>query len=375
MQAAAPPADRVRNILVYRIGSLGDTLMILPALWTLKAAHPGARFVLLSNRPAGKSAVQAKALFDGSRLFDDYISYPVGRDWRSRLSEPLRFLGLWRRLRARRFDAVAYFAPSERRPGQVRRDRVFFALAGIGRFWAGSGFLPRAVRPSSGPMPRRVHEADQILGRLANDGFEVPPPAQRSFDLRTGETEAAKLRAWLAGLERDGGRRWIGVGPGSLQPAKVWPEDRFLRVVSAAIRDWDLWPVVFGGRDEQALGERLVGAWGRGYNACGALGVREASEALSRCVAFLGNDTGTLHLAAARRVPCLGVYSAHAAPGQWEPWGSGHRVLRRAIDCEGCGLKVCVERRMECMLTIRETEVADALGTLLSGIGLAPCPA
>jgi ADP-heptose:LPS heptosyltransferase len=135
-------------------------------------------------------------------------------------------------------------------------------------------------------------------------------------------------------------------------PSKLWPEERFREVLDQLIARFDVWPVVFGGPEDRDAGNRLVAAWGRGFVAAGALGLRPSASALARCVLHVGNDTGTTHMAAAVGVPCVAVYSSRSKPGVWYPYGQGHRIHRTPIDCEGCELITCVDREMECILRI-----------------------
>jgi heptosyltransferase III len=354
-----------KRILVYRIGSLGDTIVALPALWALKQNYPDTAFYLLSDNQMGQGRVASQSLFEGSDIFDGYISYPIHRGFWSRWAVPFQWLRLLRTLRTGRFDAVAYLAPSRRRPAQVTRDRIFFRLAGIKRMLGARGFATEGPRPK--PLQAEPREADQILGRLAHDGLTMPDPGKGKFDLCLSPALENGVRAWLDTLPNDGNRPWIGLGPSAKQKVKLWPEERYAEVVTRLIQRWDIWPVIFGGKEDFSLGERLLSTWGRGYNACGFLNVREAAEALKHCRMYLGNDSGTVHLAASVEVPCVGVYSAHDVPGKWSPYGEGHLVIRKQIDCEGCGLMECVERRMECILAISCDEVVEGCNKILSG--------
>jgi ADP-heptose:LPS heptosyltransferase len=148
--------------------------------------------------------------------------------------------------------------------------------------------------------------------------------------------------------------------------AKQWPSERFSQVGAQLIAEHDMWPIVFGGPSDWALGEVLVGDWGRGYNAAGALPLRPAAAALKRCRFYLGNDTGTMHLAAAVGVSCVAVFSAREIPGRWYPNGEGHHVFRSPIDCEGCGLLECIEKRTECLRRITSDAVLAGCLDLLS---------
>ena len=148
-------------------------------------------------------------------------------------------------------------------------------------------------------------------------------------------------------------------------PAKRWPLERYDEVVRDLIASFDIWPVVFGGPEDREIGEGLIERWGRGYNAAGALGVREAGLALKRCLLYLGNDTGTMHLAAAAGVRCVAIFSSRERPGLWYPAGSDNRVFRSEIDCEGCGLKVCITRDIECLRQIDSQHVSNAAAEIL----------
>ena len=359
-----------QRILFYRIGSLGDSVVSLPALWTIKRNFPDAACYLLEDRQVGNARVSGSLLFEGSGIFVGEINYAVDSSLLGRFLKPVRLFVLLWRLRRGRFDAVAYLAPSARKPEQVARDRFFFRLAGIKRMFGAAGF--KDGRASTMPPPREDREADQILGRLVYDGLTLPAPGDGSFELFLGPTEEHKVAAWLTSLPPDGGRDWMGLGPSTKQPATLWPEERFTDVVARLIVQRDIWPVVFGGAEDRDLGDRLILIWGRGYNACGALGLREAASALKHCRLYLGNDSGTLHLAASVGVACVGIYSAHNAEGKWEPYGPGHLVFRKKIDCEGCGLMVCNERRNECILAVQVDEVAEGCGRMLSAAKVGP---
>jgi heptosyltransferase-3 len=270
-----------------------------------------------------------------------------------------------RKLRERKFDTLVYLAPSARSPARVRRDKWFFRAAGIRTFIGMIGFPRFHPKTGGAPLEALPRESELLLLRLRQSGLRVSLQHPR-FDLGLGGKEDNAVAAWLATQsQNDGGRRWIAVGPGSKMPAKQWPMENYDSVVRDLIAAFDIWPVVFGGPEDREIGEGLIARWGRGYNAAGALSVREAGMALKRCLIYLGNDTGTMHLAAAAGVPCVAIFSSRERPGLWFPAGSGNRVFRSEIDCEGCGLKICITRNIECLRRIHPASVFSACAELL----------
>jgi ADP-heptose:LPS heptosyltransferase len=319
--------------------------------------------VLLTDHHASKGYVSTRDILPKGLIFDEVISYEASGGG----VEPRNALKILPRLRQARFDTLVYLAPRFRTRWQVLRDLAFFRLAGITHFFGHRGFTPLPPRLPGSPLPFVEHETDHLLSRLARTGIPVPLPEERRIDLCIRGEELSVARSWLetfAGTEHMS--RLIAVGPGSNWPSKVWPEDRYIELVRVLVNELEVYPVVFGGPELSALGDRLVTAWGCGVNAAGRLNVRQAAAALSHCQLFVGNDTGTMHLAAAVGTPCVGIFAAVGWPGKSYPYGQGHRVLRRSVLCEGCFLHECIEHDMKCLKLISVNEAVAACRAALT---------
>lgn len=359
-----------QRVLVFHVGSLGDTLVALPSFWAVRDAFPQARRVMLTKTaargaiPVGREILEGSGLFDDYLLFDgDYHAYgknlPRWRKW-------LGALALIRQLRAGRFDMVVYLAPSVREPAQIERDLLFFRLAGI-RHVIGARALGRQDDADHAP------EAQRLLSRLAGSAV-APPPLQRARrDLSLAATDRFAVARWLA--ERPAVPAsvgpWVAFAPGSNLQSKLWPAERFEAVGRELIARFNIWPVIVGGIEDAAVADRLLSAWGRGTHAAGALPVRQSAALLERCRLFVGNDTGTMHLAAACDVPCVALFSARDVPGKWEPMGGHHRVLRKSVPCAGCMLVRCEVQDRLCMRLIEVDEVVSIASGLLAAVPLA----
>jgi heptosyltransferase-3 len=160
-----------------------------------------------------------------------------------------------------------------------------------------------------------------------------------------------------------------GVAPGSKMPAKRWPLERFIEVgrfVLDTFRDGRI--VAFGGAEDRAQGEAIRQALGdRVINLAGELTLLESAEALRRCSVYVGNDTGTMHLAAASGTPCVVIFSARDHPGRWDPFGKHHVLLRTDPPCAGCLLETCTEQGMKCLKDISVSAVMDAVKNIIVG--------
>lgn len=92
--------------------------------------------------------------------------------------------------------------------------------------------------------------------------------------------------------------------------------------------------------------------------------------AISRlCKCHIGNDTGTMYLAAAAGLPCAVIMSAHNEPErEWIPFGNRNLILRRKIGCSGCSLKICPKGDLAPCMDFSADEIAEKIEIWLAGI-------
>jgi ADP-heptose:LPS heptosyltransferase len=345
---------------------LGDTLVSVPAFWALRDAFPKSRIAYLSSAdPANPQYVSARDVLPETGLFDEWISYP-------NLSSGIRdigsLLGLALKIRRKRFDAVFYLMTRYRTARQIDRDRFFFKLSGI-KTIIGAEFIKSHNLPLEIPKPiPRIESEASFLMRLLREKGIVPTDREYRPELALTDEERRAAREWMEanGVTRYEGPR-IAVGPGRKWDSKVWDEARYADVVARLIDSHDAIPVIFGGPEDREKGERLIGKWGRGANAAGELNVRKAAAGLSECSLYLGNDTGTMHLAASVETTCVAMFSAVDWIGRFEPFGTQHTLFRRSVECEGCHSPICLNREYpnKCLALISADDVYDACVSVL----------
>ena len=67
-----------RKVLIYRLGSLGDTVVALPSLHIVACAFPDAERRVLTNFPMSGKEAPFEAVIGGTGLVHGYFRYPVG---------------------------------------------------------------------------------------------------------------------------------------------------------------------------------------------------------------------------------------------------------------------------------------------------------
>jgi heptosyltransferase-3 len=352
------------KIAVYMIGSLGDTLAAIPALWALRRNYCQDELILVTDSQLNSARVGAREILEGSNLVDGVEEYFSYESQGSRIRKLMGAGRLWALLRAMNPALLVYLLRGTRDQARIRRDLLFFRSAGISRIIGLDG-MPLAVPPRLGKGIRLSSQAEQFLVRLAAAGIPVPPPGQGRCDLGLTRKDESAFREWADRQAPDAGRRWVAFAPGSKMPSKRWPAERYAEVGRRLIESHDIWPVIFGGAEDVETGGMLLQAWRRGAMAAGSLGVRAAAAGLSRCALYVGNDTGTMHLAASAGRPCVALFSARDYRGLWEPYGNGHTVLRSDPPCAECFGLACPRGDNHCLERITADQAVEACRQVL----------
>jgi len=307
----------------------------------------------------GQGFVLSREVLPPSDLFDEYLSYGAaasGTGW-------IAGIGLVRSLRQRKFDSLIYLVPRNRSTAQVKRDLAFFRLCGIKQFAGHTGF--EELDPVNRPLPFVTPETDHLLHRLKLSGISTNTPR---MDLRLTASEHTSAETWLNRNIPDlVGQTLVAFGPTSKWPSKIWPLERYQELGKRLIQRYNIIPIVMGSAGERQIGQTLIDGWGTGVNAAGSLSIRQSAAVLKRCVMYIGNDTGIMHLASAVETRCVAVFSAQDWPGRWYPNGHGHFILRESVPCEGCMLREC-NKDLICLTAITVDMVASACAAVLQPI-------
>jgi heptosyltransferase III len=353
-------ATSTKRVLIYRMGSLGDTLIALPALHLVARAFPDAERRMLTNFPVNVKAPPAAAILDNSGLIHGYFRYAVGT------RSPRELLSLWWQLVRWRPQVLVYLGPV-RGVEAARRDAKFFRLCGI----------PRLVGvPDTEDMQQnRWQESEQSLepegARLVRNLCELgdadlDDPA--SWDLRLTPMEHARATQALAPVA---GRPIIAVSVGTKVQSKDWGRENWRALLALLAALYPDHALALGGATEESEASEFAADGWRGVssgpvvNLCGLLTPRESAAAFAQARVFVGHDSGPMHLAAAVQTPCVAIFAARNKPRVWFPYGKQHRVLYHQTDCWGCGLETCIVERKKCLTSITVDEVVAEVRAIL----------
>ncbi len=352
-----------KRVLIYRLGSLGDTLVSLPTLKLVARAFPEAERRLLTSFPPNAKAPASAIILDGMGLVSGYFRYTYAtRDLRELAS-------LWWQLLRWRPDVLVYLNGSGTVASAKRNER-FFKVCGMRRM-VGVPLTEdmQRARPVVAADGRRIYEHE--ASRLARNIAELGDPrleAQESWSLELTAAEQAKAREVLAPV---GGRPFFAVSFGTKNHSNEWEEPNWRELLGRMAERYPNYALVLTGAAVEAeASEAPAAGWrerggGPVVNLCGKLSPRESAAVFQQAVIFLGHDSGPTHLASAAGATCVSIYGGRNLPGIWFPYGERHRVLFHEVECMGCRLHDCLVEKKKCILSITVDEVmAEVVGVV-----------
>jgi ADP-heptose:LPS heptosyltransferase len=211
------------------------------------------------------------------------------------------------------------------------------------------------------------HEVDRYRALAGALGVEAAEP--RWWDMSTHVASAldalGRSPAW-----RQSPKLIFGVG--ARHALRRWRPERFAAIARRAV-DAGIGVVVMGGPDAAEEGAAITALAGPGVvNATGRLTLAQSAALLTPRDLYVGNDTGTMHLAAAAGCSCVEI-SPHPADGdpgvstspvRFAPHGVPAIVLSPSTGLGACA-RQCTAGGPHCIDLVSVDDVWNAIGELL----------
>ncbi len=349
-----------KKILIYMIGSVGDTLISIPGIRAVKEYFgESCEYYLFSFK-------DSKLPFSFNHSFLVQLGFVNNLIYYESRFESVRGIGSLLKilscLRSNSFYAVISLLPSGRSFRQIVRDRLFFYLAGIRRQIGFFCFSSKYKHPKlpNGTRGYSLREAQSKLIRLALDGVVSNKKIEDLGSIRSEVDSVAceKAALWLSQISAE--NKFVAIAPGTKQPSKQWPEDKFVELGNRILNRGAFKLIVLGADSEIDICHRLIKVWGgdNAYNACGHFDLIGTAKILSKCSLFIGLDSGLAHLAGALDIMNIVISSDHDVLGKWAVLSRNICLeARHPVLCGGCLLNVCVEPGHPCMKHIEVDEV------------------
>jgi heptosyltransferase I len=325
-----------RRVCIVMMSAVGDAVHVLPVINALKRHSPGAHITwILQPGPA--------ALVRGHRSVDEILIFDRSKGIRA-------FAEIRRALALRDFDLVinlqVYFKAGIVTQFTRARVKLGFDRARARDFnWL---FTTHRIPPHE---PQHVQ--DQYFEFLTALGVPHEPV---EWDLGPYPDERAWQREFFSRFERPTASLVVATS----KPEKDWLPERWAQVVDALWHDFDLQPMLVGGRSARELhAEQAImqHARQRPHSALGS-GLRNLVGILDGSALVLSPDTGPLHMAVALDRPVVSLLG-YTNPKRTGPYRKFHDLIIDAYGDEGETYPISMENRPDRMGRIGVRDVLD----------------
>jgi heptosyltransferase III len=281
------------RFLIFRGGAIGDFILTLPALQALRSRWPDAYIELVGYPHIARLALAAGLVdcvesLDRANVARFFTQQPTFSEEQA--------------TRIRSFDLVLSYLYDP--DGVVQAN---LKAAGARQVLYGS------------PLVKEGHAIERLMRPLETLAIYGEKPAPRlTLNIETG-------KKWLKaqGLSGDA----VAIHPGSGSPKKNWPAENFLQLAER-LRESGQTPLMIFGEADAEVAARIRAEIPPGVELSGCTLV-ELATVLSACRAFIGNDSGVTHIAAAVGLPTIALFGPSDA-NRWGPRGSRVSVIQAA---------------------------------------------
>lgn len=164
----------------------------------------------------------------------------------------------------------------------------------------------------------------------------------------------------------------IGFQLGSKRPNRRWPLNRFAKLAIMLHNKINCRFILLGNEEEIQLAKSFQNILSSEINIkvtdlVGKTSLIEAFQAINKLNAIVCHSSGLLHVAFCTATPSVSIWGASSVD-KWGPfWDKNiHKTIVSPIYCSGCELPSCPKPDLECMNSIRTTDVFHELISLLN---------
>lgn len=167
--------------------------------------------------------------------------------------------------------------------------------------------------------------------------------------------------------------KYVVIGVGAMNPNRRYPVEKIidlLQIMKKNIKTSLIKCIVIGGGDITGFD---IEENDQTINLIGKLSLSQAAHIIERAIAYIGNDTGTMHLAAALNIPCIEI-SMHPktadlwhvnSPSRFGPWGVEKIILQPDRNIGDQCKNGCTANYPHCISQISAEDVFNALNNII----------
>lgn len=313
-----------RNVLIVRFNALSDVAMTVPVVYSVCAAHPDLRFIMLTQPVASTLFVNKPSNLEVVAV-DVKDKYKGIMGMRKLYGDMKKQYGI---------DVCIDLQGNS----QSRALGFFCRLGGVAveRIDDGSRGQKELTRQKNKRMFPLISFRERYREVFYRAGFTFTETFKSLFE---GEKASSSIFAEITPPKKDG-ETWIAVAPFAKYPGKVYPLPMMKKVVDE-LASWDNVKLFLCGSAEE---HKILAEWEKEYDNVISIAVKKYGfplelSLLSHCDVMLSMDSANMHLASLVCVPVVSVWGATHPYCGYMGWHQDMRdVVQLNMICRPCSV-------------------------------------
>ena len=353
----------IDTILIMKLDHIGDFILSLPAIKLLRSKYPKAHITLLTA--TWNKGIADKLTEVNEVLTFDFFNQVSGKGLNT--ITPKQEEELRSKLRTRSYDVAIDL---RRHPETRNILKLVNTIYTIGYEAPSCTWLSAALVASSEHgvtyIPHMTAQLCQLVNLLKRTKtYDISFP---EIDMDTSDGDYNHLEQYEDFFEHE---TVIGINPGVGTLVRQWPSSYYSELIDKFIEEDDAHIVLFGAPSEEELTKEVYDNVKNKDNVLFLVGKASLDDFMllvKHCHLFIGNNSGSGHIAGMVNTPTLIAFSGQVLPSQWSPLGKNSFVIRTDMNCAPCyfSVKEQCHRGIECLTAIKPELVYKVSKSILT---------
>lgn len=162
----------------------------------------------------------------------------------------------------------------------------------------------------------------------------------------------------------------IAIAPGANHFTKRYPAAGFIGLAQRLHIEMNAEIILTGGKKDVLICEEIERSLPFPIENCsGASSIAATAEHLDVCDFLITNDTGVMHIAAARRKPVISIFGSSVRQLGFAPYEDDFLIAEKELSCRPCshiGRSSCPKKHFNCMNLIKSEDIFLLINKLQS---------
>jgi ADP-heptose:LPS heptosyltransferase len=210
----------------------------------------------------------------------------------------------------------------------------------------------------------KIHTVEHRMEQFYATGLPRGPiPPARVY---TQQNARIAVASKLAEARIPPGKAYAVIHPGGKYFTKRWSVENFAALARWLKATHRIEPIFSAGSSEAEIVNELRKQCGQEFAVIDSLDLRQFIAFAAGARIFIGNDSGPTHIATAAGRPVVAIFGSSSSV-HWRPWQTAYRVVQNDFPCNPCRGDHCYAfAEPRCILSVTLDQVQRACDTLLA---------